>query len=215
MQRLNLIGQKFGRLLVTEQGIMKEVGITDKRKAHFVKCICDCGNIVEVRAESIKRITRSCGCLLKESIGSVNYKHGEAKKTKENNVWYAMKQRCYSPNCEKYPIYGGRGIQICDRWTNERGYENFLEDMGRCPQKNYSIDRIDVNGDYEPDNCRWVSAKTQANNTRKNVIVFYENEDMTLKQLSERLDIPYKQFHRLFRTKKLTIEQIKKKYGKL
>ena len=86
-------------------------------------------------------------------------------KTTEYTSWCQMKQRCYNPNATGYSDYGGRGIQVCERWLNS--YDNFLEDLGRKPYPSYSLDRIDGDGDYEPGNCRWASKRVQAQNRRE------------------------------------------------
>jgi len=102
-----------------------------------------------------------------------------------------MRKRCINPAERSWSKYGGRGISVCKRWDK---FENFLADMGEAPKK-FSIDRIDVNGDYKPSNCRWADAKQQANNTRTNLLVRYAGKEMTLKQWAEELEIPY---HRLY-----------------
>jgi hypothetical protein len=102
-----------------------------------------------------------------------------------------MRKRCINPAEQSWAKYGGRGISVCKRWDK---FENFLADMGEAPKK-FSIDRIDVNGDYKLSNCRWADAKQQANNTRTNLLVRYAGKEMTLKQWAEELGIPY---HRLY-----------------
>ena len=130
---------------------------------------CDCGKIVNVIIQSVKRgNTKSCGCYdlkLKYERGKIiNKKHNESSKNKtvEYITWQSMKTRCYNPNNPRWNRYGGRGIIVCNRWLNS--YENFLEDMGRRPTDKTSIDRINVNGNYEPSNCRWSDDLEQANN---------------------------------------------------
>ena len=94
-------------------------------------------------------------------------------KRPEYKMFHAIKQRCNNPNCSKYPNYGGRGIKICDRWVEKgvNGFINFLEDMGDRPEGDYSIERIDVNGNYEPENCKWILMSEQSLNKRTTAVV--------------------------------------------
>lgn len=151
-------GSVVGRLKV-----MRVVG-KSTNGSNLWKCLCDCGNYVDVISSSLNSgLVQSCGCLYHEIKGKQRLLHGK-KNTREYRAWTAMKQRCYYEKHEFYKDYGGRGIKVCERWVDS--FEAFLDDMGECP-RGYSLDRLRVNEDYSPENCRWTCPSEQAYNTRK------------------------------------------------
>ncbi len=158
---IDIHNERFGRLTVNSF-----VGIIGKNPHNQWNCICDCGKEVIVAGSNLRSgITSSCGCLQAENTSNANKKHGLSQlKSKEYNTWQSMRRRCNCVTSDDYPDYGGRGIKVCERWDN---FSNFLDDMGKAPSK-YSLDRIDVNKGYSPDNCRWADSKTQARNKTNN-----------------------------------------------
>lgn len=149
--------------------VLKTFGQGQKTRA---LCRCDCGIEFETSLHSVRYSrTKSCGCLRRRTTamcGRSNRTHGHWVGNKESRThisWSRMKARCYQPSYQHFASYGGRGIRVCDRWL--KSFENFLADMGvRPPDK--TLDRIDPNGNYEPDNCRWATVEQQAQNKRRN-----------------------------------------------
>lgn len=153
-------GIKYGMLTAE-----KRVESTRHGQARWV-CRCDCGRRVTVIGVNLTSgMTQSCGCLRARRSREVNATHGMSKKT-EYTIWLNMRRRCTDPNVKGYKYYGGRGITVCERWNT---FENFLADMGRRPSWELTLDRINVNGNYEPGNCRWATWKQQANNKQEHV----------------------------------------------
>lgn len=175
MSRLELEGKRFGRIVVKK--FYKVINETTR----WV-CICDCGNEkIIIGKNLVKGNTKSCGCLARELKIKKFKTHGMSR-TPTHRTWESMKHRCYNENYYLFKHYGGRGIKVCDRWKNS--FENFLEDMGSRP-KNKTIDRIDVNGNYEPGNCRWATPKEQGRNTRFNKRYVFNGKKRTLGEISE------------------------------
>ncbi len=156
----DLTGKTFNYLTVLQEEDDRHQG------AVMWRCKCRCGKIKKVKSYNLTSgAVKSCGCLRKEKIT----KHG-LRHTKEYKVLVGVKYRCNCTSCPEYKNYGGRGIRVCDRWMDEeKGFVNFLEDMGERPEGNYTIERLDVNGDYEKDNCCWIEQKYQLRNQRKRV----------------------------------------------
>lgn len=159
----DLVGKRFGRLKVIEQN-----GRTADRHILW-RCECDCGTIVNVSSRNLTSgHARSCGCLQRDVIGEMRYKHGD-RDARLYGVWKGMKKRCENPNCKSYKWYGEKGVLVCEEWHE---YANFKEwainsgydktaEKGKC-----TIDRINPFGNYEPSNCRWISLTEQAKNKR-------------------------------------------------
>lgn len=162
---VDIVGKRYGRLVV--QAYLGR---------SFWRCLCDCGNESRVKTDALNSgKTRSCGCLHADTTRARSLKHGHSpreKITKGYSAWINMRQRCTNPQVTKYGDYGGRGIRVCDRWQD---FENFLADMGE-PPPGMTLDRIDVNGDYEPANCRWANMKVQQNNRRNNHLLTFNGE---------------------------------------
>lgn len=171
----NLTGQRFGRLVV--------VSLAERNRHNQPQwlCQCDCGERVVVRGCSLtSKNTRSCGCLAKDTATT----HGMTK-TVTYHSWSSMIARCTNPADPEWQRYGGRGIKVCARWLN---FENFLEDMGQRPDGT-SLDRIDPNGDYYSQNCRWATPNQQANNRRSNRLLTFGGVTKTVTQWATELGI--------------------------
>lgn len=193
---IDLTGQRFGRLTVVKRA-----------PDHFTKsgsritmwhCACDCGEEKNVTANALRKgVTISCGCYARE-INSIRTSERNRKMATKNglskeklfHVWNAIRHRCYFETDDFYHIYGGRGIRMCDEWKED--YSAFKEWALKNGWKDgLSIDRIDNNGPYCPENCRWATAKEQANNRRSNRLFSAFGVTLNIQQWSERLGIPY------------------------
>lgn len=181
---IDLTGQVFGRLTV----LHRAQGVKKKGRAAW-ECRCECGNTKVVIGKDLRNgKTKSCGCLRGEQFRQqATHGHCTGARTREYKAWQAMKKRCLYPKAVNYADYGGRGIRVHEPWINS--FEQFLEDMGPAPTQEYSIDRINPDGHYEPGNTRWASRLEQANNKRNSRFITYRGETMTLAQWSSRFGL--------------------------
>lgn len=173
MVRYDLTGQRFGRLTV-----IRRVESRPNRHEARWECLCDCGNIHYAETYQLTHgVCKSCGCYRKEVTAELKKSHGQAG-TRIYGIYKGIHSRCYNKNFKAYPRYGGRGIKMCNEWRNDfQAFHDWAMTHGY--RDDLTIDRIDNDGDYCPENCRWVSMKIQANNTRRNVIAEYNGEAHT------------------------------------
>lgn len=174
-KKVNIIGKRFGRLVVVEQAERKSSNGT-----LYWKCICDCGKSKEIRGTNLTSgATTSCGCYNKEIISKDNPKY----KRKLYYIYRGMLDRCNNKNNKHYSNYGGRGIGVCDEWNIYENFEKWALENGYA--KGLWIDRIDNNSDYNPTNCRFCTPKEQQNNKRTNVIISIGGVEHTIQQWSD------------------------------
>lgn len=174
-KREDLVGKVFGRLTVVAYSH------TTNKKVHWI-CQCACGACCAICASSLKEgNTTSCGCYQREKVTT----HG-MRDSSEYCVWGGMLSRCTNPSTANYSGYGGRGITVCPEW---KSFEQFYADMGPRPSPKHSLDRIDNNGPYCKENCRWATIKEQCNNRRSSRMLTHNGEARTVSQWSEKLEL--------------------------
>jgi len=174
-----LNGERYGRLTVIDER-------AGKRNGHrLVRCVCDCGKETVTKAIKLRSgWTKSCGCFKNERVSARRRKHGKSH-TRAYSAWLSMHNRCTDTRLKMYHRYGGRGISVCERWSD---FESFYLDMGEAP-KGTSLDRINNDGNYEPSNCRWASKRVQDNNRSTTIFLEYQGEKLPLQMWAERLRI--------------------------
>ena len=174
-------GQRFGRLCIVNSWADSNVTRAN--------CVCDCGKKGVYRVADMKSgNTSSCGCLRVENTVSMRTTHGKTN-TSEYSIWTDIKKRCGSPAHKYFARYGGRGISICDRWA--RDFAAFYADMGPRPSTSHEIDRINNDGNYEPQNCRWATRRENMLNTGRAMFAEYQGRQVCLKDLATLTGIKY------------------------
>lgn len=196
----DITGEKFGSLTVIEYA-GKSNG---KAKISLWTCRCECGSVKTYYGTALRSGgTKSCGCMKGENISAAVEQHG-MRGTPTYNSWKTMKARCSNPNSPDYESYGGRGITVCDRWES---FENFIADMGMRP-RGMTLDRIDTNGAYSKENCRWATPIQQARNRKSNRLVVFEGQEMTLSEFADKIGIDRRKARYMIVTRKLSPEEI-------
>ena len=192
---VNIAGKIFNNLTALEY-------IFSKNNKQYWLFKCECKKEKTIRKDRVTGgIVKSCGCKNKNTRFQIT--HGVPNEDRTYRSWCKMKSRCLNKNHNDYNNYGARGIKVCDRWMK---FENFWEDMGERPSK-MTLDRVDVNGNYEPNNCRWATNEQQYNNTRTNVFISWDGKTRTIMQWAKELGIAYWEI-RYFNKKGLNLGEI-------
>ena len=179
-------GERFGRLVIT-----RFIRV-DKNWNYIWECKCDCGNIINVRYNNLLNgSTKSCGCLKREKTIERSTKHGlsggQGNYTRLYRIWLNMRRRCNNRRDQDYPYYGGRGIKVCKEWDNYAAFHDWAMKNGYADH--LTLDRINNNGDYCPENCRWATRKEQVRNTRQNHFITFNGKTMTIAEWAEYLGV--------------------------
>jgi len=184
VKRIDLTGQKFGKLTA-----IKYLH-SDKNGNAIWLCDCDCGGHKEVTTCDLRRSwVRSCGCLLYDTFVTHGLRQSRLYQTYDN-----MRKRCYAHSCKEYHNYGGRGIKICDEWLDRKNFFDWAANNGY--ENDLTIDRIDTDGDYSPNNCRWVTLTVQNNNRRNNRIIVFGNQKYTVADFCRHFNVEYWYVHK-------------------
>lgn len=184
MKMVDITGKRYGRLVAVE------FDHGDKGKAKYWRCKCDCGSEKVVAYTHLQSGgTSSCGCFKKERQPFANRTHGYSRRgSAEYHAWVGMRSRCGDPKNKDYPSYGGRGIKVCDAWSD---FQRFLDDVGARPSAEHSLDRIDVNGDYSRGNCRWATDRQQRMNKRNTVFIEVDGVQRSLIDVCQERGVLY------------------------
>lgn len=186
-------GEKFGRLTVLRYSHKELISFENTRKnynKYFYECRCDCGNVGLYEERRLKNgNTKSCGCLNHDKIVARNRKH-DLSKTRLYKLYHGIKKRCYNQNCRSYKDYGKRGIGICKEWLDD--FTNFYSwAINNGYREDLTIERIDVNKNYCPENCTWITLSEQTKNTTRNVFYEYNGEKHLMGEWAKLYNLPF------------------------
>lgn len=192
MKMNDLTGMEFGRLKVLELS-----GKNNQGRLVWL-CQCSCGNVKKISGHRLTQGTKSCGCLQKEIASRKLKTHGMSETMGRHNrlyrIWMHMRERCNDPKNNRFELYGGRGISVCEQW---KSFESFYEwAIQNGYDEKLTLDRIDVNGSYSPENCRWVTYKQQSNNKRNNKNITVDGETHTIAEWAKISGIKYQTLYR-------------------
>lgn len=203
-QAIDITGKRFGKLTAIR---LDHIEKTPTGTVHYWLYRCDCGNEKVIRKGEVSQGgSQSCGCYLRESVKERSTKHGKFN-TRLYRTMHDMKQRCLNPNNKHYKHYGGRGIKIYDLWLED--FDAFYDwAINNGYNDNLTIERIDVNGNYEPNNCKWITINDQLKNTRRSRLVTVNNETHCLMEWSKILNISYRVLAYHFRKDNKYVEKI-------
>ena len=206
----SLIGKRYGKLEVVELDRVEPRIVNGKKsgKKYFYKCKCDCGNECVVNSQNLGRNTNSCGCLMHDFLSERNTKHNISK-TKIYKHWKSMKWRCKNTKAHNANNYYFKNIKVCDEWINNP-VEFYNWAMNNGYKDGLTLDRIDNNKGYSPNNCRWSTCKEQSNNTSRNHLIKYNNEYKTISQWAEILNIKYQKLYEKLKQNNFKLDEIVK-----
>ena len=185
MKLIDRTGERYGQLTVIKRSTDKTY--PSGMKSVMWECKCDCGNVIVTSANNLRLgKTKSCGCKSHEWTSKYLFKHGDGHESRIYRIWSGMRQRCNNQNLSCYKHYGGRGIRMCSEWMEYKNFKEWALSNGYSDE--LTIDRIDVNGDYDPGNCRWATVAEQANNKRNNHWITIGDKTQTLTQWMRELN---------------------------
>lgn len=184
----DIIGKKFGMLTIDSINRSEPRKDRPKESIWIWNCSCACGNKTEADGGKLRGVEPSCGCLTFKKKSAAKTKHGHTKNRKPSSEYvsyHSMISRCYNPNIKEHKYYNH--IKVCDRWLGEKGFEHFLEDMGLKPTLKHTIEKIDNNKDYGPENCKWITKSEQPFNRRTTIKIIFRGELGSARSWSLRL----------------------------